>query len=177
MRNQTFIQAGTADLERVLAFIKAYYDFDGIPFKACEIKRSLHALLENSSLGQVWLIHRNAKDVGYAVITVGYDLEFGGQHATITELYITAPYRRLGLGTKTIRFLEATCRESGIEALELQVERDNTEARAFYRKLGFTAHDRIPLSKLLNPAAISHRKNSRPFQGGAPPRRKPARLL
>ncbi len=91
MRSQTFIRAGAADLERVLAFIKAYYDFDGIPFKASQIKRGLHALLENSSLGQVWLIHRNAQDVGYAVITFGYDLEFGGRLATITELYIAAP--------------------------------------------------------------------------------------
>ncbi len=150
LSDPAFIQACPADLERVLAFIKAYYEFDGIPFKASEIKRGLEVLLGNLSLGRVWLIHSNEKDVGYAVVTFGYDLEFGGRQATVTELYITVHHRRLGLGTRAIRFLEATCRELGIEALELQVERDNTEARAFYRKLGFTAHDRIPLSKLLN---------------------------
>jgi GNAT superfamily N-acetyltransferase len=76
-------------------------------------------------------------------------LEFGGPQSTITELYIVDRYRRLGLGTKTLRFVEATCRELGVRALELQVESKNMAAQAFYPKLVFEPNDRITLSKLL----------------------------
>lgn len=111
LSDPAFIQAGPADLERVLAFIKAYYEFDGILFKASEIKRGLEALLGNFSLGKVWLIRSNQKDVGYAILTFGYDLEFGGRQATVTELYITVHYRRLGLAA-----LRRPCRDASLHA-------------------------------------------------------------
>jgi len=46
-----------------------------------------------------------------------------------------------------MRFIEEHLREQGILACELQVERENAEARVFYERLGFEAHDRVPLSK------------------------------
>ena len=149
MTDPTFVRACSADLERVLSFVKTYYEFDAIPFSATEVRSGLEALLRDLSLGQIWLIRVGHEDVGYVVLTFGYDLEFGGPQATITELYIVDRYRRLGLGTKTLRFVEATCRELGVRALELQVESKNMAAQAFYPKLVFEPNDRITLSKLL----------------------------
>jgi GNAT superfamily N-acetyltransferase len=110
MTDPTFVRACSADLERVLSFVKTYYEFDA-RFSATEVRSGLKALLRDLSLGQVWLIRVGHEDVGYVVLTFGYDLEFGGPQATITELYIVDRYRRLGLGTKTLRFVEATCRD------------------------------------------------------------------
>jgi GNAT superfamily N-acetyltransferase len=145
----TFVQACSADLERVLGLVKKYYELDGIRFRAREMKRSLEALLRDPSIGRAWLVRLDREDVGYVILTFGYDLEFGGRQATVTDLFIVDSYRRLGLGSKTLRFVEATCRELFLEALELQVERKNVAAQTFYRKLGFEPHDRIPLSKRL----------------------------
>jgi N-acetylglutamate synthase-like GNAT family acetyltransferase len=83
------------------------------------------------------------------LLTFGYDLEFNGRQATITELFIVPEYRSRRLGSKMIKLIEATCRRLNIGALELQVERDNVRAQSLYRKLGFRAHDRIPMSKML----------------------------
>ena len=144
-----FTPARHGDLETVLAFIRDYYKFDGIPFHSAEIRSSLDRLLKDPALGRVWTVYGEGKMVGYAVLTFGYDLEFGGQVATVTELYLAPEYRRSGIGRRFMRFLEHTCRDLGISALELQVERDNMEAQAFYRALGFISHDRIPLSRRL----------------------------
>jgi ribosomal protein S18 acetylase RimI-like enzyme len=92
---------------------------------------------------------------GYVILTFGGDLEFGGRQATVTDLYIIDGYRRLGLGSKILHFVEETCKELGIKALELQVERKNVAAQTFYCKLGFERHDRIPLSKRLRVIATS----------------------
>src|SRR4030095_7978964 len=98
---------------------------------------------------RVWIIRYGHKAVGHAILTFGFDLEFNGRQATITELFIAHKYRSRGLGGKMMNVIEGTCRQMGIGALELQVERDNVRAQSLYRKLGFRAHDRIPMSKML----------------------------
>jgi GNAT superfamily N-acetyltransferase len=106
MSEPMFVRALPSDLERVLGFIREYYKFDGIPFRSREIKEGLEVLLRDRSIGRVWLIRLGEQEVGYFILTFGYDLEFGGRQATLTDLYIADGYRRLGLGSKTLQFLE-----------------------------------------------------------------------
>jgi ribosomal protein S18 acetylase RimI-like enzyme len=141
--------ADATDLEALLKFVKAYYDFDGIPYRSEKIRTALGILLRDPSLGRVWIIRYGRKAVGHAILTFGYDLEFNGRQATITELFVAPEYRSRGLGSKMISLIEETCRQMGIGALELQVERVNVRAQSLYRKLGFRAHDRVPISKML----------------------------
>jgi ribosomal protein S18 acetylase RimI-like enzyme len=141
--------ADVTDLEALLKFVKAYYEFDEIPYRTGRIRAALRILLKDSSLGRVWIIRYGHKAAGHAILTFGYDLEFNGRQATITELFIAPEYRSRGLGGKMVELIEETCRQMGIGALELQVERDNVRAQSLYRKLGFRAHDRIPMSKML----------------------------
>src|SRR5215813_627557 len=141
--------ADVTNLESLLEFVKAYYDFDEIPYRPAKIRTALGILLNDPSLGRVWIIRCGREAVGHAILTFGYDLEFNGRQATITDLFIAPAYRSRRLGSKMINVIEGTCRQLGIGALELQVERDNVRAQALYRKLGFRTHDRIPMSKML----------------------------
>ena len=61
-----------------------------------------------------------------------------------------------------INLIEGTCRQLGIGALELQVERDNVRAQALYRKLGFRGHERIPMSKTLRAGRSRARSSPSP---------------
>ena len=65
----------------------------------------------------------------------------------------TRPYaNRQGLGGKICSsHVETFCRSIGLRGLELQVENDNTEARALYKKFGFQPADRVPMSKRIKP--------------------------
>jgi len=141
--------AGVADLETLLEFVKAYYEFDGIPYRRSKITTALRMLLKNPSLGRVWIIREGHQAVGHAILTFGYDLEFDGPQATITELFIADQYRSRGLGRKMVMVIEETCRQLSIGGLELQVERDNIRAQSLYKQLGFRVHDRIPMSKMM----------------------------
>lgn len=142
-------QATLDDIAILVPFIRAYYDFDGIAFKSTEIRQSLATLLGNPSLGRVWMAYLDKEPAGYVIATFGYDLEFGGLIATVTELFVASRHRRRGLGTQMLAGVEGACRDLGVRALELQVEQKNVEAQAFYRRLGFVVHRRIPLSKCL----------------------------
>jgi ribosomal protein S18 acetylase RimI-like enzyme len=154
--------ADVTDLDALLEFVKAYYDFDDIPYRSERIRSALGILLRDRSLGRVWVIRYGRRAVGHAILTLGYDLEFNGRQATITELFIAPEYRSRRLGSKMINLIEGTCRQLGIGALELQVERDNVRAQALYRKLGFRAHERIPMSKTLRAGRSRARSSQSP---------------
>ncbi len=51
------------------------------------------------------------------------------------------------MGKASLQVAEEVCRERGIEALHLEVERENTNAQALYRKAGYKNHDRYLLTK------------------------------
>src|SRR5262249_8439461 len=126
---------------------QSYYRFDHIPFKRAAMVTGLKLLLTDERSGRAWLIVNGTEVIGYTIVTFGFDLEFGGRQATVTDLYIESRYRGQGAGRKALRLIEQFCQGRGLQALELQVTRKNSAALAFYDRCGFAAHERIPMSK------------------------------
>lgn len=150
----SFKLATEADTETLVNFIRKYYEFDHIPFHENEIRAGLPIFLKDPALGRAWLVLSAGKIVGYTIFTFSFDLELGGRLATITDLYFEESQRGKGLGRRTLNHIEEFCRNSGVLALELRVERNNPRAFALYQKFGFKSYDRIPMSKLITrPAA------------------------
>ena len=145
--NFSFRAATKTDADTLTGLIRKYYEFDQIPFYEEEIRAGLATFLGEPTQWRAWLIQQDQISVGYVILSMGVDLEVGGRLGTITDLYLEPEWRGRGIGRKTLGFLEDFCREEGLEALELQVERDNTEAFALYQSFGFHSHDRIPMSK------------------------------
>ena len=100
---------------------------------------------------------RYTRPAGYIMVTFGFDLEFGGRQATITELYVRPEHRGKGLGRMALGYVEEFVRRRGVQALELQVTRGNSRAYDFYTSCGFQGYDRIPMSKRLKRAPLFSR--------------------
>ena len=156
--------AEDGDFEKLLTMIRSYFEYDHIQFDEPAIRRSLPRLLRDHKIGRAWFIQQSGlvrqgagapvartfiNDAGYVIATFGFDLEFGGPQATITDVFLLPEFRRSGLGTKALKAIELELRAAGAGAIELRVEKDNAEAIAFYASLGFKPEDRIPLSKRL----------------------------
>lgn len=141
--------AGPPDHAAVLALIAEYYAHDGLTFDEHGMAPGLAELLRTPELGRVLLIEHQGQVAGYLIATFGFDLEFGGRLATVTDVYLRPAARRLHLGSAVFAALERLCLEAGVRALELQPERHNTAAQAFYRHLGFEVLDRVPMHKPL----------------------------
>lgn len=97
------------------------------------------------------LIQQDNQAVGYIVLTFGYSLEYRGRDAMIDEFYIRETYRGQGVGKKTIQFIENVCQDLGIQAVHLEVERENQKAQNLYRQAGFTDKNRYFLTKWIIP--------------------------
>jgi ribosomal protein S18 acetylase RimI-like enzyme len=86
---------------------------------------------------------------GYANCTYGFDLEFGGRDAFLTELIVAAPWRGRGIGPALLDALEAEARACDVHALHLLARTDNAPALAIYKARGYAIVPRHFLSKRL----------------------------
>lgn len=144
-------EAEAHDRDLLLSLIQGLYATEHIPFDPNRSARALGDLLADPSLGRVWMIERDGRPVGYAVVALGYSLEFGGRFALLDELFIQEEHRGQGVGRQALARVAEACRELRLEAVRLEVERSNRGARELYRKAGFESHDRDLMTLWLDP--------------------------
>ena len=140
--------AGLADLPLVLPRTRALNHHEGIAVSDADLEAALRVLLGDPGLGGVWLVERDGAPIGYAIVTFGYDLEFAGRDAWLTELWIDDDARGSGAGAAALAALEAALRVHDVRALHLQVRADNPAVRV-YERAGFTAVPRTIMSRRL----------------------------
>ncbi|MFQ4142236.1 GNAT family N-acetyltransferase [Chlorogloeopsis sp. ULAP02] len=142
-----FKVADNSDTEILIQFIQEFYEYEGITYDETIVRTALAGILKDDSFGRVWLIKQDNQAVGYIVLTFGYSLEYRGRDAMIDEFYIRETYQGKGVGKKTIQFIENVCQGLGIQAVHLEVERENQKAQNLYRQAGFTDKNRHFLTK------------------------------
>jgi ribosomal protein S18 acetylase RimI-like enzyme len=141
--------AGAGDTESLLAMMRDFNAGEEITVDEERLRPALARLLTDATLGRVWLIRFAGEVQGYAVVTLGYDLEFAGHDAFITELFLRPPARGRGIGRVALAQIEAATGALGAHALHLMVRPENSAAVALYAAAGFTSPPRTFLSKVL----------------------------
>lgn len=140
--------AGHDDLAELLPRVRALNDHEAIELAPDVLHAALTRLLGDRSLGGAWLVERAGAVIGYAIVTFGYDLEFAGRDAYLTELWIDPAARGAGAGRAVLELLGPAARALGVHALHLQVRPDNP-ARRLYERCGYVASPRIIMTRRL----------------------------
>ena len=140
-------RATLADLPAVLPRTRALNAHEGIVIAPDLLETALHTLLSEPAHGGAWLIEAPAT-IGYAIVTFGYDLEFAGRDAWLTELWIDDDSRNTGAGAAALALLDAELRPLGVRALHLQVRPENPALR-LYERAGFEKSPRLVLTRRL----------------------------
>ncbi len=144
-----FRPATSSDAEAILVLQRAYCAEDGYPFAEVEARAALARLLADSSLGRVWVAEEARRAIAYAVLTLGYSLEYRGRDAFVDEIYVVPEHRRRGLGRQALHLMVQACEAEGVRALHLEVEHGKAEAQALYRRMGFQDHARLLMTRFL----------------------------
>lgn len=137
------------DIDAILTMMEDFNAIEAIAFDRALFAPRLRALVATPSLGGVLVFSVDGAVAGYAVVTFGYDLEYGGRDAFLTELYVVAARRRHGVGRDGLAAAEAFAQKSGAHALHLLVRHDNAAARALYDRSGYEAEPRVVMTKRL----------------------------
>jgi len=120
-----------------------------IRFDESAARATFRRFLSLPVFGRVWVLCEADLPVGYIVLTMGFSFEFHGHDAFIDELYIDSNFRRRGYGRQAVAFLENKARETGVNAIHLEVDRGNDPAFQLYWRAGYEDHDRFLMTKWL----------------------------
>ncbi|MEM1254178.1 MAG: GNAT family N-acetyltransferase [Cyanobacteria bacterium P01_H01_bin.21] len=135
--NHNIRLASTDDIQQLLPLIKDFHTFEDIQISDEQRKQAINDLLSDPSLGGIWLILADTTVAGYIALTFGYSIEFGGKDAFIDELYIRPELQGLGLGKQTLIKIQQEAKAQTIQAMHLEVARQNTKAQKLYAHANF----------------------------------------
>jgi ribosomal protein S18 acetylase RimI-like enzyme len=142
-------RAKLSDLPALLPLMVAFNRHEAIAWTPESGTAALQRLLSDESLGTVGLAEDAGQTIGYVVLTWGFDLEWNGRDAFLTELFVAETYRGGGVGKALLAYAEQTARQMRAGALHLMVRPDNLEALKLYAASGFEDPGRKVLTKRL----------------------------
>jgi ribosomal protein S18 acetylase RimI-like enzyme len=143
-------QCTPADVGVLLDMMADFNELEGIAWTEDTCRPALQRLLESPDLGIAGYILESGARRGYFVLTWGYDLEWAGRDAFLTEIYLLPDARGRGLGSSVLPLVEALGSRHGARALHLMVLPHNEIAVRMYRRAGYESPPRVFLSKALS---------------------------
>jgi GNAT superfamily N-acetyltransferase len=144
-----FRPAEPGDVDAIVALMAGYYAQDGYTFIADEARAAALMLIDDPALGRLWIAEEEKTVVGYVAVALGFSFEYRGREAFVDELLIAESHRGRGLGRAALEVAEEYCRQQGVNALHLEVERHREKALELYRRRGFEDFDRYLMTKWL----------------------------
>lgn len=139
------------DVPALLELMVAFNAFESIPYAKAKVGPALETLLDSALLGFVRVAVLEGAIVAYVVATFGFDLEFAGRDAFVTELFVTERARGTGVAKALLARAEADAKREDVRALHLVVRPENTNAIALYETQGFATIPRRIMTKKLAP--------------------------
>ncbi|MGH9336239.1 MAG: GNAT family N-acetyltransferase, partial [Vicinamibacteria bacterium] len=118
-----------SDAEPLLDLMERFYADERYRFDREKARAALLPLLTDPVLGRVWVFRDGGPLVGYFVLTLGWSLEYGGRDAFVDELFVLPSHRGRGLGKRALEVMGSD--ELGVQALHLEVERENPAAELY----------------------------------------------
>ena len=141
------------DKAKLVELMAEFYAEAGFELNRDHAGQAFASLLADKTLGHVWLIEVDRKEVSYLVLTFAFSMEYGGRSGVLEDLFVHASFRGSGLGRAALVELRAFCVRQGLRAVTVEVGRDNSAAHSVYRAAGFVASDRQLLTLELAPPA------------------------
>jgi len=134
-------RATPADIPKLLALVRRYWDFEGIKgFAALRVELVLQELLaERATRGAVWVADSAGTLLGYLIVVLVMSVEHQGLMGEIDEFFVLPEARSHGVGAQLLTAAEAALAERGCTRLQLQLGTANARARAFYEHRGYGA--------------------------------------
>lgn len=128
------------DLEHVLTLVDKYHAQIGVTQKYGSPQQLVYNLLKKeNSLGAIWLLKKGKSFVGYALLTFGYNLAFGGKDATINEFFIEEQHNKPQLALQAFELIQAEVKALSINALHLDYDNKLQNLSDIGKKAHFSA--------------------------------------
>jgi ribosomal protein S18 acetylase RimI-like enzyme len=139
-------RATSSDAPKLLPLMRAFNVAERIPWDPVRARPAIDRLLASDEVGAILVAEDARALAGYAVVTWGFDLEYAGRDAFLTELFVDPVDRRRRVGRTLLDAVVAAAWSGGAEALHLLVDPANHGAIALYGGAGFERSPRIVMT-------------------------------
>ncbi|MFX0541137.1 GNAT family N-acetyltransferase [Roseovarius sp. S4756] len=129
------------DIDRLMPLVTAFHAEEGITLDEGRRREAILPLLEGSPHGAIYIVGPPRAPIGYAAVSFGWSLEYGGLDGFIDEIYIRPGVRGRGIGSEVLNALPKALGAAGMKAIHLEVHEKNAKARTLYTALHFEARD------------------------------------
>src|SRR4051794_35253191 len=102
-------RAVSADIPALVALMSEFYAESGFVLDQRIASTAFADILNDHRLGYVWMIEADGHDIGHAVLTVRYAMEYGGLMACLDDLYVSPSWRNRGLSTRALEEIKEFC--------------------------------------------------------------------
>ena len=146
----TFLPATEDMFHEILEMMEDFNAVYHYPFNIEVSRKNLKEFIHNDYIGRLWVMKTGDAVIGYIVLTFGFSFEYRGRDAFIDEFFIKEAFRNKGIGKKTMEFVEQKAKELGVNAIHLEVEKNNEKGNKLYIKQGYSGNSRMLLTKRIN---------------------------
>lgn len=108
-------------------------------------RAAIAPLLAGEGPGAIWVAEIDGAVIGFAAVSFGWSIEFGGRDGFLDELCVAEDRRGQGAGAALLAGVQTGAAALGCRALHLEVAHDNASARALYGAQGFQLRDHYNL--------------------------------
>lgn len=137
------------DKQEVLAMMRVFYDSPAVYHTSSDavLERDVEDCLGEMPFVEGFVFEDGGALAGYAMISKGYTTEYGGLCIWLEDLYLKPGYRRQGLGSKLLGYLEE--QYHGAVRFKLEVEQENEAAIKAYQRSGYGISPYFEMTKEL----------------------------
>jgi GNAT superfamily N-acetyltransferase len=118
---------------------------------AQRLEKVLEAVVSDKACGFLLVANANSQIVGVAYVATIRSAEHCGLVAWLEELYVTPGHRCCGIGTALMNAVLERARETGIVAVDLEIDVAHRRAASLYQRFGFRPLDRSRWVRDLEP--------------------------
>lgn len=130
------------EIDALMPMMKDFYAIDNYPFDTELTRKNFEIFINNSNLGQCFLLKDDSRIVGYMILNFLFSFEFGGMMCFLDELYVKPEAQGKKYGGKAVEFAQNFAKEKDLKMMFLEIENHNERAMHLYKKLGFEMHKR-----------------------------------
>jgi GNAT superfamily N-acetyltransferase len=133
-------RAGTADLDDLLALMRAYCDFYEVSPSDEDLLTISRALIEDPECEGLQLLARDpgGQSAGFATVYWTWSTTSACRIGIMNDLFVAESARGQGLADELIKACQAECARHGARRLTWQTASDNHRAQAVYDRVGGT---------------------------------------
>ena len=140
-KNINIRQMKADDRDEVIAMMRVFYDSPAVIHKSSDeiLMRDFDDCVGDMPFLRGFMLEFDGDAAGYAMVSLGYTTEYGGVCVWLEDLYIKPEYRRFGIATELLAYIEREFPDA--VRFKLEVEQENEPAYACYFRGGYRMSD------------------------------------